>query len=147
MVTADKEQTLEETLRDELARLRERQAAIEVLLGERSELLERRVMDGLDRAVRAAKSARRGPGVSDAILRTVREYMENHRIARQSDIAKDLKLNSGAVSLALRWHEAAGDVEDTGKIDRRSKLWKFTGEPTRATNINVGEGVEPGRRK
>lgn len=141
-----KEQSLEETLREERDRLKERVAAIDVLLGDQSDMLERRVSGDGDGPERRPP-ARRGPGVSEAILRTVREYMENCRITRQSDIAKDLKLNSGAVSLALRWLESEGDVEDTEKIDRRSKVWKFTGESSRATNVNVGEGVEPGRRK
>lgn len=148
MNTTETKADLKQPLEAELGRLMQtpigqRIAAIQVLLG-----------GGVSPATIADRNngheqprGRRGPGVSDVKLRAVRQYMENTRIARQSDIAKDLNENSGSVSLAMRELESRGDVEDTGKIDRKSKVWKFIGEPERVTNVNPGDGVEAGRRR
>jgi hypothetical protein len=138
---------LTEALEAELRRLRQdtadgrRITALEVLLGE----------DGLqvELATPARAPAPRGPGVSQAKLRAVRQYLESHGQARQVDVAKDLDENSGSVSLALRALEAEGVAEDTGVIDGKSKVWRYTGEPSndRVVNVVPGEGVSEGRRR
>lgn len=152
-MTTEQLTALQQELENELARLRDtdigrRMMLVQALLNGDGEDL----MASLEQSIRAAKpepkpSGRRGPGVSQAKLRAVRQYMENTRIARQVDISKDLDENSGSVSLALRELERIGDVKNTGKVDRKSIVWEFIGEPERATNINVGDGVEQGRRK
>lgn len=148
LMTADH---LTEQLEAELTRLRatevgQRIAAIELLLGQSPDGPAGMLRADLETRIR---STRRGRGVSDAKLRAVRSYMEAHagQDVRQVDISRDLNENSGSISLALRALEGAGDVEDTGRVDRKSKVWRFTGEVQRATNITPGEGVEPGRRR
>jgi hypothetical protein len=151
-MTTDEMKTLEPALEAELARLQQRIAAIQVLLGHNVADVASAVRESAAAGIKRAAdgnggSGRRGPGVSKVKLRAVRQYMERHGEARQTDIAKDLDENSGSVSLALRHLEAEGDVIDTGRIDRKSKIWRFVGEPERTTNINVGSGVEQGRRR
>ena len=127
-------------------------AAIELLLGHSPDGAADRMMDDLQDRIRGSKPVRRGRGVSDAKLRAVRQYMEAHagQDVRQVDISRDLNENSGSISLALRALESSGDVEDTGRVDRKSKVWVYAGEPAdsdRVTKITPGEGVEQGRRR
>ena len=143
----DRFEALHEQLRLELESLLRRAEAIKVLLGEDSDLPSL-VPVQVERSV--ASPGRRGPGVSEAKLNAVRDYMEAHGRARQRDIAADLGENTGSVSLALRWLAGQGDVRDTGEIENKAKVWEFTGQPAsrpqRTTRIEPGVGISEGRR-
>lgn len=147
MSSEDKAQALQEALRSELENLLRRAEAIKVLLGQDGDLPSLVPAPSEDGH---APAGRRGPGVSEAKLAAVRDYMEAHPRARQVDIARDLGENTGSVSLALRWLASLGDVRDTGEIDNKAKVWEFTGEPAarpqRTTKIEPGVGVSEGRR-
>lgn len=141
----DQEDTaLHASLRAELERLRRQVAAIEVLLGADHDL------PVVSEPTPARAPGRRGPGVSPAKLKAVREFMEaNGPRVRQVDIGRQLGENSGSVSLALRALEAQGDVRDTGDVDNKAKVWEFIGEPRRpqrVTTIEPGVGLSEGRR-
>ena len=155
-MTAEDSPTLRSALEAELRRLREetpvgrRMTAIEVLLAENG-TLPTPTMALPQRAAEPVPAAppvrRRGPGVSQAKLHAVRQYMEAKGEARQVDISNDLEENSGSVlSLALRALEAEGVVEP-GDIESKSKVWRFIGEPSqppdakRATVIDIGNEV------
>lgn len=152
MTTAN-DTDLRAALEAELGRLRQtdigrRMTAIEVLLAENGG-----AMPMMEHVVASAPPApgRRGPGVSQAKLAAVRQYLQAHGKARQVDIAKDLEENTGSVSLALRALASEGVALDTGTVDNKSKVWHWTGEeapaPARATVIEPGAGVREGRRR
>lgn len=146
-----------EEVEKELDRLRatpvgRRITALETLLGD----VGGGALAAIDRELRdrvrdvGASIARPGTGVSDAKLNAVRQYMQTHGEARQVDVTNDLEENSGSISLALRALASQGVVEDTGKVDRKAKVWRYIGPKTdgdkRATVVDVGEGVREGRR-
>ena len=146
---------LRDGLEEELRRLRatdvgQRISALQVLLGEANGTTPE-LMGALEASLAAAKDGprRSGRGVSEAKLRAVREYMQAHGEARQVDVSNDLDENSGSVSLALRALADAGDVEDTGRVIDKSKLWRWTGEPgpRRVTNVEPGVGISEGRKR
>lgn len=56
-------------------------------------------------------------------LDAINDYLAREGTARQADIAKALKLNSGTVSLALRQLAESGIVRDTGRSERGSIIW------------------------
>lgn len=66
------------------------------------------------------------------------DYLKKHKTARQADVAKDLQLNSGTASLALRQLEEDGSVQALATKDRGSVVWEFT--TTRRSAAPVGEG-------
>lgn len=75
----------------------------------------------------------------------IHDYLKKHKTARQADIAKDLQLNSGTVSLALRQLEESDDVTARDQKEKGSVVWDFAGE-RRSTVVQVGEGVRAGRK-
>lgn len=72
------------------------------------------------------------------------DYLKKHGTARQADIAKDLQLNSGTASLALRQLQDDGAVSPQDQKDRGSVVWDFVGT-RRETVVHAGEGVRAGR--
>jgi hypothetical protein len=146
----DSRNDLRQALEAELDRLRETD------VGRRMEAIELLLMDGnlpdlpTLHARSTADAGRRGPGVSQAKMDAVREYMQSHGEARQVDIASDLQENTGSVSLALRALAAEGSVEDTGRVENKAKVWSYTGPSEgpatrRATVVEPGNGVREGR--
>ena len=151
---------LRPALEAELRRLRatpvgRRLAAIEVLLDDGSTS----ALPALEDSVvhRMQEAHRRAKGVSDAKLALVGEYMQKHGEARQVDIGRELKQNSGTISVALKVLADQGVVEDTGQVDDKAKVWRYTGpEPApepdegngnRTVKIEPGVGVSEGRRR
>lgn len=75
------------------------------------------------RPTRAGIQQRAAQHHVDAIF----DYLKKHGTARQADIARDLRLNSGTVSVALRQLEDDGHVMAQDLKDRGSVVWDFTG--------------------
>lgn len=75
-------------------------------------------------------------------LQAITDYMRRQTRARQADVAKDLQLNSGTVSLALRQLEADGVVKSLERKDRGSVVWQLAG---RSTVVEPGAGTREGR--
>jgi hypothetical protein len=61
--------------------------------------------------------------ISAGRLNLVRDYFEHHEQARQADITKDLNLNSGAVSVALKLLRDEGVVKP-GTQENGSRVWE-----------------------
>lgn len=86
--------------------------------------------------------------ISKEKLEAVEKYLKKHGTARQSDIYKDLGLNAGSVSVALRVLE----TQDPPKViradhkERGSQLWLHHSRVKRETVVHPGEGVSEGRR-
>lgn len=64
-----------------------------------------------------------GQGISTARLDLVRKYMRKKGSARQADIAADLDLNSGAVSVAMGVLFDKGEVTPSSDKERGSRIW------------------------
>lgn len=77
----------------------------------------------LDAVRGRALPAQRGSGVGADKLEAVREYVQLHGRVRQSDIARELELNSGTVSTALHALQLEGVVEP-GRKENRSRIWE-----------------------
>lgn len=73
---------------------------------------------------RVSVAAPRGAGVGADKLAQVREYVQKHGRVRQSDVARDLDLNSGTVSVALHALQMEGEVENTNRKENRSLVWE-----------------------
>jgi hypothetical protein len=155
-MTAEDTTTLRSALEAELRRLRQgtpvgrRITALEVLLSDNGTAGTTPDTLTTGRPVVAPAPApveqfgRRGPGVSQAKLRAVRQYMETNGEVRQVDVSCDLGENSGSVSLALRALEAQGDVEDTGRVEAKSKVWRFIGEQSEAPAAQPADRIDVG---
>lgn len=75
--------------------------------GQRKELqAQLKDLDAKETAVRQAltdkSSIDRGPSIPDDKYAEVLSYLRKHPDSRQADMAKDLKLNSGIISSAMR---------------------------------------------
>jgi hypothetical protein len=70
----------------------------------------------------------------------IHDYLQKHGTARQADIAKDLGLNSGTASLALRQLEEDRAVVPQERKDRGSVVWDFA-----AANPRTSDGSRTGR--
>jgi len=60
--------------------------------------------------------------VSNERLQKVLKYVQKHPNSRQSDITKNVKLNSGSVSVALRKLKEEGIIVKTGR-DNGANVW------------------------
>lgn len=105
------------------------------LQAERSALQER--VSAIDTAIAALSGGAvpaltatmlkfRGAAVGADKMDRVREYMRRHGEARQADIARDLQLNTGTISVAMRMLEESGEAKSLGKRNR-SQYWRWTG--------------------
>lgn len=96
------------------------------LLFERINLLEKTLGISSDAIIAGPlrRSTQKRTSVGRAHLVAVLDYIKKYEQVRQADIARDLKLNSGTVSVATGVLSDAGNIEAVDKI-RGSIIWSF----------------------
>ena len=138
-------QDVVKTLREALTGIRAERKAFEANV-----LAQRKSYEARERAVQGAVDGLVGDfkpslAISQKFVDQVEEYLEECESARQSDIAANLKINSGTVSVALRRLQEAGKVEK-GDKERGSQVWIYVpSRESRETVVRPGEGISRGR--
>jgi len=111
---------------------------------------EKAVSQALE-ALRASTNGRRASkkkaySISDDRFEKVQKYLQKHGRAKQTALVKELGLNSGTISVALKKMEQGSEARNTGTKEDGSQVWETT-DDGRETVVELGKGTRRGRRR
>lgn len=123
----------------------EANVAIERKAFDARERVVKAAIDGLSSAAAVTAAAPTSLAISQKYIDQVAEYMEECGTSRQADIANNLGINSGTVSVALRRLLNVGKVTK-GEKERGSQVWSYVvssnGNSERASTPTANEGEQ-----